>query len=514
MPTLASPIARTFSPTVGTDTADAVAGSTGPIAPGGFDALVNQLVQTAAAPATTGQNPAADAVTNALVPGPGAAAQPGKFPPLAAPTAVATAAEPSTMDSSAAKAAQPATPRSTTTTGKKSDQPDDAEKETPPPSTDPSIALLTTVPPAATPIAPPPASLPVGTDPTVSVSPADASATSVSPAAEASNQIADDGRQAATPTRIADQRSLAAQAGLSDHGEQDAIEHAAPATGGMRTSVGKKPSASTAPDHGLAAGLPQAAPAAMPAPAPSAPANAPPPGRALVEATSRQTQTAITSPAGPAKAAAADPVSPVALSLSEQSPPLPVIVPPASTSTGPTNTASVAEARPPPAAPPTPAAQVAQAIVEPVKVVLTRQDNDPAVPHVTTIQITPAELGRVEVRIERPADGSAKIQLVAERADTLSRLVQDQSQLNQALDAAGLPQHSRTIEFSLAPATGGDAFASQSSGGNASGGNSSGGFSQGRGGRYSGQDLTFSDDPAGLSAATSRALRSGIDITA
>ena len=136
-------------------------------------------------------------------------------------------------------------------------------------------------------------------------------------------------------------------------------------------------------------------------------------------------------------------------------------------------------------------------------------------PHVTTIQITPVELGRVDVRIERTNDGPAKIQLIAERPETLSRLVHDQSQLQQALDHAGIPQNSRTIEFSLAPTipTAGT-FGAGLSGNNTANGDQSGNGFQRQPNPYYQQNLGDSNDIDVASAAQSRVVRTGVDITA
>lgn len=167
------------------------------------------------------------------------------------------------------------------------------------------------------------------------------------------------------------------------------------------------------------------------------------------------------------------------------------------------------------AVPPSPAAQVAQALVEPVKVVLTSPaPTSSTATHVTTIQIAPAELGRVDIRIERTLDGPAKIQMIAERPETLSRLVHDQSHLHEALDQAGLTATNRTIEFSLAPTTT-DTSALNLTSGSFSDQNTSGnnGF-QRHGSRYPNQATNLSDETTTGSTVTPRAVRSGIDITA
>ncbi len=69
-----------------------------------------------------------------------------------------------------------------------------------------------------------------------------------------------------------------------------------------------------------------------------------------------------------------------------------------------------------------------------------------------TIRLDPAELGHVQVRIERMPDGPARVELVVERPDTLLLLLRDQPELHRALDLAGVPAADRTLQFQLAPA--------------------------------------------------------------
>ncbi len=121
----------------------------------------------------------------------------------------------------------------------------------------------------------------------------------------------------------------------------------------------------------------------------------------------------------------------------------------------------------------------------------------------------------MQVRIDRDADGAATVHVAAERADTLRLLVADQDTLHRTLDSAGLPQESRTLNFSLSdPATGGRT-ASDSGGGSGFAG--TGGFA-GQGGSQQGgssrQDRSAYPVPAALAAASSGWLRAGVDITA
>ena len=68
----------------------------------------------------------------------------------------------------------------------------------------------------------------------------------------------------------------------------------------------------------------------------------------------------------------------------------------------------------------------------------------------TILRLDPAELGRVDIRIDRSRDGPASISLTAEKPETLALLVRDQAQLHKALDQAGVPAAGRSVSFSLA----------------------------------------------------------------
>ena len=73
----------------------------------------------------------------------------------------------------------------------------------------------------------------------------------------------------------------------------------------------------------------------------------------------------------------------------------------------------------------------------------------PGAPQNMVIRLDPTELGRVQVRIERSPDGSARVDLVVERPDTLLLLLRDQPHLHRALDLAGVPSADRTLQFHL-----------------------------------------------------------------
>jgi hypothetical protein len=150
------------------------------------------------------------------------------------------------------------------------------------------------------------------------------------------------------------------------------------------------------------------------------------------------------------------------------------------------------------------------------------------------VRLDPAELGRVQIRIERRKDGPTRVTLTAERPQTLDLLVRDQIQLHRALDQAGIPNEGRSVAFRLdptsteqlpaggttppAPATSQPQPAAQptpATAGFADAGTGSGGFSPRDGGAgghrrpSKGRPAIDDDGPA-----PARRLRAGIDITA
>ena len=132
--------------------------------------------------------------------------------------------------------------------------------------------------------------------------------------------------------------------------------------------------------------------------------------------------------------------------------------------------------------------------------------------HQITLQLAPDELGKVSIRIDRAPDGTASVQVVVERPETLKLLQADQPQLHRALDQAGLPQEGRSLTLSLAA---NDAAAGQSgpggSGGNPAGSQSGGGERQSRPGPgWTPPAATNAHD----FATTPAWQRVGIDITA
>ncbi len=115
--------------------------------------------------------------------------------------------------------------------------------------------------------------------------------------------------------------------------------------------------------------------------------------------------------------------------------------------------------------PPTPATELAPALLS-----FSRTDGS----SVLTLRLEPATLGQVEVRIVRPPDGPADVQVTATQPQTLLLLVRDQPLLQQALDRAGIAVDTRNLSFHLAPPTPPTAPATASGGAMTQGGLASG----------------------------------------
>ena len=67
-----------------------------------------------------------------------------------------------------------------------------------------------------------------------------------------------------------------------------------------------------------------------------------------------------------------------------------------------------------------------------------------------TIRLEPPELGQVEVRIDRPHESPARVEITVEKTETLTLLLRDQPQLQRALDQAGIPSEGRSVTFHVA----------------------------------------------------------------
>ncbi len=99
---------------------------------------------------------------------------------------------------------------------------------------------------------------------------------------------------------------------------------------------------------------------------------------------------------------------------------------------------------------PPPHAQLAQAIES---LAQGRRQDAPAT---LSIRLSPADLGQVEVRIEPVRGGTMRVEIVAERPETMALLQRDQQELLRALDRAGLST-GEPPGFSLAGRQGGAA---------------------------------------------------------
>ncbi len=169
-------------------------------------------------------------------------------------------------------------------------------------------------------------------------------------------------------------------------------------------------------------------------------------------------------------------------------------------------------ARAPAEAPPAPslAAQIVPVLVTPVLIAIAAPAQ-PGAPQLLTIRLDPAELGRVQVRIERTEGGPVKVELAVERADTLMLLQRDQPQLQAALDLAGIPPEGRTVHLSLAPdRSPGNAGPSLA----ADAGPGGGGQRPGQGYGHPGESGRNTPEPHVAGPSRSTWGRAGLDITA
>jgi flagellar hook-length control protein FliK len=89
-----------------------------------------------------------------------------------------------------------------------------------------------------------------------------------------------------------------------------------------------------------------------------------------------------------------------------------------------------------------PAAQLAPALVQ--------AGHAPDGAQRLTVRLDPPELGHVQVRIDRPAEAAARVEITVEKPETLTLLLRDQPQLQHALDLAGVPAEGRSVTFHIA----------------------------------------------------------------
>ena len=137
-----------------------------------------------------------------------------------------------------------------------------------------------------------------------------------------------------------------------------------------------------------------------------------------------------------------------------------------------------------------------------------------------TVRLDPPELGHVQIRIDRPSDASARVEITVEKQETLNLLLRDQPQLQRTLDQAGVPADGRTVTFHVAdpaPSVRTDAGTAPVAGTDAGG--LTGDLSHGAArhhGRPANQSHGTSDDEGAefTSSAVRGWLRAGLDITA
>ncbi len=132
-----------------------------------------------------------------------------------------------------------------------------------------------------------------------------------------------------------------------------------------------------------------------------------------------------------------------------------------------------------------------------------------------TVQLRPMELGQVQIRIDQTPGGPARVDISAEKPETLQMLQRDQPRLMQALDLAGVQVDGRSINFVSAPPDQVSASASRPDSMAAGFGDSN----RGQNGDPSrGTDDTayghHADGESGNGHARTRWFRAGLDITA
>lgn len=135
-----------------------------------------------------------------------------------------------------------------------------------------------------------------------------------------------------------------------------------------------------------------------------------------------------------------------------------------------------------------------------------------------TLRLQPAELGQVEIRIDRPVDSPARVDIAVQRPETMTLLLRDQPQLQRALDQAGIPADGRSISLHLtAPGNTltSSAVASPSgSAANAGPGQDHGGGGGSQRGGQGRPDGAPDQEQDNAPAPFMRWLRAGLDITA
>jgi chemotaxis protein MotD len=181
---------------------------------------------------------------------------------------------------------------------------------------------------------------------------------------------------------------------------------------------------------------------------------------------------------------------------------------PSSTEPAPGTASALPSIPPETAARASPAAQMAPALMA--------LGHAPDGAHRLTVRLDPPELGQVQIRIDRPSDAPARVEITVERSETLTLLLRDQPQLQRALDQAGIPTDGRSVTFHVAtpePVQRSDTATIQASSATFSG--MSGDSSQTRQGNpRSRQSTTLNDTIEDEAVLQPIWLRAGLDITA
>jgi flagellar hook-length control protein FliK len=153
----------------------------------------------------------------------------------------------------------------------------------------------------------------------------------------------------------------------------------------------------------------------------------------------------------------------------------------------------------------------------PLRSVLSKDGRRPWGSHRLTIRLEPETLGLVEIRIERPRNAPARVEVTAERAETMTALLRDTAQLEQTLDTAGVPSEGRILTFQIAPDASpgaGSNLDDHRQGSTAQSETGQGGGGDGGSGQARPQSGSDGETEEAHLPAGRRWMRAGIDITA
>jgi hypothetical protein len=134
-----------------------------------------------------------------------------------------------------------------------------------------------------------------------------------------------------------------------------------------------------------------------------------------------------------------------------------------------------------------------------------------------TLRLEPADLGQVQIRIDRPTDAPAQVEITVQRPETLTLLLRDQPQLQRALDQAGVPADGRGVTLHIAAPESAASSGNSTSSSVAAGADPGQGGGNGAGTRSGGQGRSGDSADQGqddTSTPLPRWLRAGLDITA